>query len=133
MNVFAYEVTWKKDVRLDSVYDYGSPKVYPFGGDNTNPDHSRLNVEYFKRLDRVIEYLDQKQIAAHLMIYVWIKRVNWPEARSAADNRYFDYVVKRYQAYPNLIWDISKEALGYGHNDVTYISDRIERLRKLDP
>jgi len=44
---------------------------------------------------------------------------------------YFDYVVKRYQAFPNLIWDISKEALAYGREDMTYISERINRLRKL--
>ena len=106
--------------------------MFPFGGNNTQPDHSTLNIDYFKRLDRVIDYLDQKGIVAHLMIYVWNKQVNWPAADSAADNRYFDYVVRRYQAYPNIVWDISKEALGYGHNDVNYISGRINRLRKLD-
>lgn len=132
MNVFAYDVTWKKDERLVAEHEYGSPRVFPFGGNNDKPDHSRLNIEYFQRLDRVIEYLDQQGIAAHLMIYVWNKRVNWPEANSDADNRYFDYVVKRYQAYPNVIWDVSKEALGYGHTDVNYISQRIERLRELD-
>lgn len=132
MNVFAYDVRWEKDKTLDSKYEYGSPKVFPFGGDNTNPDHETLNIEYFKRLDRVIEYLDEKEVAAHLMIYVWNKLVNWPDANSAADNRYFDYVVKRYQAFPNMVWDISKEALGYGHNNVNYITDRIDRLRRLD-
>ena len=132
MNVFAYDVNWPKDEKLVSKYEYGSPSAFPFAGDNNNPDHSRLNIDYFKRLDRVIEYLDEKDIAAHLMVYVWNKKVNWPEANSEADNRYFDYVAKRYQAYPNLVWDISKEALGYGHTDVNYITSRIDRLRKLD-
>ena len=132
MNVFAYDVNWKKDERLDPQYDYGSPSVFPFAGNNENPDFSTLNVEYFKRLDRVIDYLDQKGIVAHLMIYVWNKRVTWPDANSDADNRYFDYVVRRYQAYPNIVWDISKEALGYGHTDVNYITDRIQRLREND-
>lgn len=132
MNVFAYDVNWKKDDRLVEVYEYGSPRTYPFGGSNSEPDHSRLNIEYFKRLDRVIDYLDRKGIAAHLMIYVWNKKVNWPAADSKEDNAYFEYVVKRYQAYPNMVWDVSKEALGYGHNDVDYISGRIDRLRKLD-
>lgn len=132
MNVFAYDVNWKKDNRLREEFEYGSPSVFPFGGTNTQPDHTTLNIEYFKRLDRVIKYLDDKGIAAHLMIYVWNKKVNWPDADSEADNRYFDYVVRRYQAYPNLVWDISKEALGYGHNDVSYITGRIERLRELD-
>ena len=132
MNVFAYDVNWKKDDRLKREHDYGSPRVFPFGGSNDQPDYSQLNIEYFQRLDRVIDYLDQKGIVAHLMIYVWNKRVNWPEANSAADNRYFDYVARRYQAFPNLVWDISKEALGYGHTDVDYISERIKRLRELD-
>ncbi len=132
MNVFAYDVTWKKDENLKPEHEYGSPKAFPFGGTNDEPDHSKLNIEYFKRLDRVIDCLDQKGIAAHLMIYVWNKRVNWPETGSEADNRYFDYVVKRYQACPNIIWDISKEALAYGHTDMKYVTGRIDRLRGLD-
>ncbi|MCS7466044.1 DUF4038 domain-containing protein [Stieleria sp. ICT_E10.1] len=132
MNVYAHDVNWPKDKQLDPQYDYGSPSVFPFLGSNESPDHRSLNIEYFKRLDRVIDYLDQKGIVAHLMIYVWNKQVAWPEANSEADNRYFDYVVRRYQAYPNLVWDISKEALGYGHTDVQYITDRIDRLRQID-
>lgn len=132
MNVFAYDVNWKKDAKLAAEFEYGSPDVFPFVGSNDKPDHSQLNIDYFKRFDRVIDYLDQKGIVAHLMVYVWNKRVNWPEADSENDNRYFDYVVKRYQAFPNLVWDVSKEALGYGHTDVSYIHKRIERLRKLD-
>ena len=132
LNVYAFDVNWPKDDRLKPEHEYGSPAVFPFGGSNSNPDHSILNISFFKRFDRVIHYLDQKGIAAHLMIYVWNKQVNWPMADSEHDNRYFDYVVRRYQAFPNLIWDVSKEALGYGHNDVNYITKRIQRLRKLD-
>lgn len=132
MNVFAYDVNWEKDPSLPAKYEYGSPRVFPFEGNNSKPNYDKLNAKYFQQLDRVIECLDQHGIVAHLMIYVWNKNVNWPEALSKADNQYFDYVVKRYQAYPNLIWDISKEALGYGHTDVHYITERIERLRGLD-
>lgn len=132
MNVFAYDVNWPRDPDLPAKYDYGKPTVFPFGGDNTAPDFSTLDVEFFQRFDRVIRHLDEQGIIAHVMIYVWNKQVAWPDAESAADNRYFDYVVKRYQAFPNLIWDISKEATGYGHNDKTYIVDRIKRLRSLD-
>ncbi len=132
MNVFAYDVNWKKDQGLKPEHEYGSPRVFPFNGDNTKPDHSQLNIDYFKRFDRVIACLDEKGIAAHLMFYVWNKKVSWPKADSQEDNRYFDYVAKRYQAFPNIIWDISKEALGYGHTDVNYITKRIERLRKID-
>ena len=133
MNVYAFDVRWPKDPNLKPEHDYGSRlDIYPFKGTNAQPDHSNLNLDFFQHLDRVIKLLDDSDIVAHLMIYVWNKEVNWPEAYSANDNRYFDYVVKRYQSYNNILWDISKEALGYGHNDINYITDRIQRLRKLD-
>ena len=132
MNVYAYDVDWKKDPSLKKEYDYGSPDVYPFGGTNLKPDFSTLNTGFFRKLDRVIEYLDSKNIIAHLMIYVWNKEVNWPPMYSQADNRYFEYVIKRYEGYPNIIWDISKEALSYGRCDMKYVTDRIQRVRKID-
>ena len=132
MNVYAFDASWGERDKIDPKYNYAEPNVFPFGGSNDNPDYSQLNIDFFNHLDRVIAHLDEKEIIAHLMIYVWNKKVNWPEPGSEADNMYFDYVVKRYQAYPNLVWDISKEALAYGRDDMGYITERIDRLRKLD-
>ena len=132
MNVFAYDAAWGEKDEMDPAHLYNKPGVFPFGGDNENPDHSTLDVEFFRRFDRVIEHLGERGIAAHVMIYVWNKQVNWPPAESEADDRYFDYVAKRYQAYPHLIWDISKEALAYGRDDLGYITRRIDRLREID-
>jgi len=58
--------------------------------------------------------------------------VSWPDMQTEADNMYYDYVVKRYQAFPNIIWDVSKEALHYVRATKEYIIERIERTRKLD-
>ncbi len=133
MNVYAFDVRWEKDPNLKPKHEYGGNlNIYPFGGTNQNPDHTTINIAFFKHLDRVIELLDENDLVAHLMIYVWNKQVKWPKPYSDEDNMYFDYVVKRYQAYNNIFWDISKEALGYGHDDINYITDRIDRLRKLD-
>jgi len=132
MNVYAYDAMWGDRSQLKPEHNYAKPKVFPYGGTNENPDYSRLNIHFFKHLDRVMDHLDEKEVISHLMIYVWNKKVNWPKPESEADNLYFDYVVKRYQAYPNLIWDISKEALSYGRDDINYITRRIDRLRRLD-
>lgn len=132
MNVYAYDANWGERERIEPRYNFSEPEVFPFAGNNMEPDFSRLNIDFFQHLERVIAYLNEKQIVAHLMIYVWNKKVNWPEPESEADNLYFDYVVKRYQAFPNLVWDISKEALAYGRNDMGYITKRIDRLRQLD-
>lgn len=136
MNVYSYDVKWPKDPLLQQhpEHEFGAPDdIFPFLGSNEEPDFSSLNVAFFKKFDRTIQLLHDKRISAHVMIYVWNKLVNWPEMNSEADNMYFDYVAKRYGAYPNIVWDISKEALFYGRADEQYINERIDRLRKLNP
>lgn len=60
--------------------------------------------------------------------------IRWsrPDMQTEADNMYYDYVVKRYQAFPNIIWDVSKEALHHTRATKEYILERIGRTRKLD-
>ncbi len=133
MNVYAHDVKWEKDPALLPEHEHGGREdIYPFGGSNSDPDFSTLNVEFFRKLDRVIAHLNDAGITAHLMIYVWNKDVAWPDMNTDADNRYFDYVIKRYQAFPNIHWDISKEAFAYGRADTEYILERIDRARRLD-
>jgi hypothetical protein len=132
MNVYAYDVSWPADSSVPKRYEFRKPNYSIFEGTNDKPDFEQLNVEFFQQLDRKIQLLHEHGIVAHLMIYVWNKKVNWPAMYSAADNRYFDYVIKRYQAYPNVIWDVSKEALDYGRCDIPYINERIARIRKND-
>lgn len=142
MNVYAYDpdVNWVKDKRLkeNPQHDYGQREdIFPFLGSNSKPDYSALNVDFFKHFDKVIAKMHDNEIVSHLMIYVWNKRVAWPEAGSEADNMYYDHVIKRYQAFPNIIWDVSKEAaskiaVGQNKNIVEHLEERIERTRKLD-
>jgi hypothetical protein len=132
MNVYAYDVGWKIDEKTPKEYFYGRPNYTVFEGTNENPDFEKLNINFFKNFDRVIHELNQNGINAHVMIYVWNKKVNWATMYSKADNQYFDYVIKRYQAFPNIIWDISKEALDYGRCDIPYINERIARIRQKD-
>jgi hypothetical protein len=132
MNVYAYDVGWGISADVPEKYFFGKPNYSPFMGSNDSPDFSRLNVQLFQHLDRVIALMQQKGLDAHLMIYVWNKKVNWPEMYSRADNMYFDYIIARYQGFSNVIWDVSKEALDYGRCDIPYINERISRIRKND-
>ncbi|MEM9339803.1 MAG: DUF5060 domain-containing protein [Bacteroidota bacterium] len=135
MNVYSYDVKWPKDPLLAKhpEHEYGGREdIFPFMGSNSKPDFSSLNVDYFKHFDRVLSSMHDKDIVSHLMIYVWNKNVSWPDMDTPEDNRYYDYVVKRYQAFPNIIWDVSKEALFYGRATKEYVIERIDRTRKLD-
>ncbi|HUS89927.1 MAG TPA: DUF4038 domain-containing protein [Desulfosporosinus sp.] len=140
MTVYSYDVSWPKDKRLlkHPEHEYGGREdIYPFLGSNSNPDYSSLNIDFFKHFDKIIAEMHDKEIVSHLMIYVWNKLVAWPEMESEADNEYYDYVIKRYQAFPNIIWDVSKEAVSkvaQAQNRSTkgYILERIKRTRRID-
>lgn len=142
MNVYAYDVdtNWVQDELLKKhpEHNFGRREdIFPFLGSNTNPDYSALNVAFFKHFDNVIAQMHDHEIVCHLMIYVWNKLVAWPEPGSAADDMYYDYVIKRYQAFPNIIWDVSKEAtskiaLEKFKNIGVHIRERAIRTRQLD-
>lgn len=132
MNAYAHDVGWKIADNVPKEYYFGKLDYGPFEGGNENPDFSRLNLRLFQHLDRVFETMQARGLDAHLMIYVWNKKVNWPDMYSKADNLYFDYIIDRYQAFCNVIWDVSKEALDYGRCDIPYLHERIHRVRKRD-
>ncbi len=132
MNVYAHDVPWPGDLGRASKYDFSRPAAWPFGGTHERPDYETLNPGYFETVDRVVECLRQRNVACHLMIYVWNKKVSWPPQGSPADRRFFDYVVARYQGCSNIVWDVSKEALTYGACDAAYIEGKCGRIRELD-
>ncbi len=135
--VFSYDIGkgWEQDDRLDKYPEFnyrGIKERYPFLGSNEEPDFSGLNVKFFQQMDRTMGLLQDYNIAAHLMVYVWNKRVTWPKADTEADNMYFDYILKRYQVFSNIIWDVSKEAINSWRCTEEYALERIERIRNLD-
>lgn len=103
--------------------------LYAWEGTNEAPDHSRLNLKYWQHYDRMMDLLQEKGIIAHIMITVWNKVVNWPEQKSKDDNRFWKYVLARYQAYSNVVWDVSKEAQ---NRPDEYWEDRLQFIKKYD-
>ena len=77
-------------------------------------------------------YLFEKGIVAHVMIQVQNKHVRWPARRSAEDDLYWRYVVSRYAAFPNVVWDVGKESYNLlketGSHE--YTIDRIRLIRE---
>ena len=107
-NVYAHDTTWSPG--RQNQWDYGPPELFAWEGTNERPDHSRFNPAFFRLYDRMMEYLRDKGIVAHLMLKVYNKLVNWPAGGSRDEARYFHYIVARYQAFSNVVWDFSKEA-----------------------
>jgi len=114
MNIYAHTgfsdaaSSFEGDVIPDTIY--APPDMYVFGGTNDTPDHAHLNVDFFKDYDLMMQQLHKRGVVAHLMLQVQNKHVSWPARGSAADDTYWRYVVARYQAFGNVIWDIGKES-----------------------
>jgi hypothetical protein len=131
-NIYAYDVAWGVAKDVPEKYFYGKPGYTAWAGTNEDPDFSRLNLTLFQHWDNILAYMQAEGLDAHLMIYVWNKLVNWPEMHAQGDDLYFDYIIDRYQAFSNVIWDVSKEALDYDRADPPYIIERISRIRERD-
>ncbi len=128
VNVYAHDSSWTSGKTSDR--DYGPPDIYAWEGSNENPDHSRLNSFFFENFDRMMRYLLNNGIVAHIMIKVYNKMVNWPERNSPEEDLYFRYVVARYQAFPNLVWSFAKESKN--EPDKAYLANRIRFVCGLD-
>jgi hypothetical protein len=81
----------------------GRPFVFPGkvpGYENEFPDVDRINPEYFKYLDRKIDYLNANGFIPFIEVsrrdagLCWYKYYGWPESYS----RFIEYIFARYQA-----------------------------------
>ena len=129
LNAFAYDTQWRKG--HTGEFDFGPPAMIPWEGDMTNIDYSKLNIPYWKHYDKVIEAMYRRGIVAHIFLKVYNKAVIWPAAGSPDDDRYFKWIVDRYSAYPNIVWDFAKES--YYEKDVDYKKRMLKLIRETDP
>jgi hypothetical protein len=128
VNVYAHDTRWAPG--KSCAWDYGPPALYAWEGSNEEPDHSRLNPRFFQIYDGMMSALREKGIVAHIMLKVYNKKVNWPARHSRDEERYFRYVVARYQGFANTVWDFSKE--GYNEKDDLLQSRLIDLIRSTD-
>lgn len=138
MNIYAHTGFSQPESRRDGDIIpgtvYAPPRMYVFGGTNDEPDHTKLNIDFFKDYDQMMAILHEKGVVAHLMIQVQNKHVRWPERLSAEDDLYWRHVIARYQAFGNVVWDIGKESYNLlgetGSHE--YTINRINLIRSMD-
>ena len=128
VNVYAHDTRWCPG-RVNE-WDWGPPALYAWEGSNEKPDHSRLNPRFFRIYDGMMQALLDKGVIAHIMLKVYNKQVNWPPKGGRDEERYFRYVTARYQAFPNLVWDFSKES--YNERDNVLQKNLLDLVRAQD-
>jgi hypothetical protein len=66
-----------------------------------------------------------------MLMKVYNKAVKWPAHGSEEEKLFFTWLVARYAAYPNVIWDFSKEA--HNEKDLGYKQRLLKFIRDTDP
>ncbi len=129
INCYGYDTTWRPGKSSDD--DYGPSALYPWNGSNDQPDFSHFNLTYWQHFDRMIDAMNKRGIIAHLYLKVYNKKVNWPKNGSPEDDRYYNWIIAHYAAYPNITWDLAKEA--NNEKSVDYKTGRLKFIRLTDP
>ncbi len=127
MNVYAYCCAWTKDGTEGRRVP---PPFFNWGGSNEAPDFKTTNPEFYKRFDELIAYMYELDMDAHLYFFVWNKGNSYPQKGSTEEAQYVSYLVHRYQAFPNVIWDYGKES--YLRIDKGHIRKMLQLIRKED-
>jgi len=129
MNAYAHDTDWRPGKTEDA--DYGPPALFAWAGTNDAPDHRRMNLEYWRHYDDIVRAMNARALQAHIMIKVYNKHVNWPERRSPEERLYLAWLIARYSAFLNIVWDFSKES--YNEKDLQYKLDTLRFIRETDP
>jgi len=133
LELYGYDTSWKPGIT--SAYDFGPPTQFPWGGSNAAPDNTKMNEAFWQNYDRVIAYLFEKGLNAHIFCkfvrtYGGNELVGWPTKNSPEEDMYLTYLTARYQAYSNVFWDLIKES--YEEPDQVYIASRLNLIKSTD-
>jgi Domain of unknown function (DUF5060)/Protein of unknown function (DUF4038) len=132
MQAYAYDTSWKSGIT--SAFDFGPPTQFPWAGSNAAADNTKMNEAFWQNYDRVIAYLFEKGINAHIFFKFvrtyGAKLVAWPAKNSAEEDMYIRFLTARYQAYSNVFWDLIKES--YEEPDQVYIASRLNFIKAND-
>jgi len=106
---YAYDPSWKAG--KSEAEDWGPPALLPWLGSKGSEDFTRMNVPYWNHYDQLMEALRQRGIIAHIYIRVHNKPdiTIFPANNSTGDNLWWQWMVARYAAYPNVVFDGAKE------------------------
>jgi hypothetical protein len=129
INSYAYDTKWREGKTGSD--DYGPPLMRPWEGSNAHPDYNNMNLAYWKHYDKVINALYKRGMEAHIFIKVYNKGVHWFLHNSPEEKLFFTWLIARYSAYPNIIWDFSKEA--QREIDTAYKLSCLKFIRTTDP
>jgi hypothetical protein len=99
----------------DFSFCYGPWKAErPDDAENPGWDMTRFDIEYWNKLERLIEYARHKDMVLSIIMYVDAYRKGADPFGKLLmggqdEQRYFRYAASRLAAFPNITWDLTNE------------------------
>ena len=106
LHLFAQQEHWANATSY-SLY----PDAIPYYDNNANlmsPDRDVLNIDYWKKFDEIVEYLDSRGMKADIIV-TNPYRSNRMFGTDAQNDRFVEYAIARYAAYDNVLWTVANE------------------------
>ncbi len=94
-------------------YDFGPTDQMPWLGTKSSPQFKTVNPGYWRNFDYAVDALFKRGLIAHMYLKAQSNKYvsgGMVSGGSAEEQAYIRYVVARYQAYPNVVFDYQKEA-----------------------
>jgi len=93
------------------------PPVIPWLGNRQTLDHSRYDLARMKQWDEVVAHMRDRSVIAYLWFYSDDSGALYPPAGSDVETQYFQYIVARFAAYENVVWNLALEYAEYRNDD----------------
>lgn len=112
------------------------PAANPSDIEQPNYDTTRLNPPHWQKLDRLVSLAAERGIVVSLIFYLdgadkGVDPFGKEKMGSAEEQLYYRYVLSRYAAYPNVMWDVSNEYRLF--RDDTWAEKMGTLIKELDP
>jgi hypothetical protein len=92
------------------MYNSNEPARFVFErGDAGGWDTTRFDLDYFDRLERRLDQLDELGVVADLILFHPYDRWGFSRLSDAADDRYVTYVTRRLSSFANVWWSMANE------------------------
>jgi len=83
--------------------------VHPWTGSGFSVNHSRFNLTRLRAWEEVFQRMKDRGIVAYLWFYSDDSQVILPGEDSAEEDLYFRYLIARFAAFENVVWNLCLE------------------------
>ncbi len=131
-------LTWIDDVASKGVnkvimcmVNDDGPSVMPWLGDRHARDYTRFDLERMRAWEELVQHMDDRGVIAYLWFYSDDSSAIYPPKNSDVERQYFEYIVARFAAYENVVWNLALEYREY--RDDVWARAMADLVKEEDP